>query len=87
MSIALACCCLSDWHGNVYICDSGNHRIRVVNIATGIITTVVGNGTKGVGGDDMPGPMAQVSNPRGVVLDTRGELIPWAVEGGALWAA
>jgi sugar lactone lactonase YvrE len=35
-----------DGGGNLYIADSGNHRIRCVD-ATGIITTVVGNGNTG----------------------------------------
>ncbi|MEE9206689.1 MAG: hypothetical protein V3U50_06910 [Acidimicrobiia bacterium] len=40
--------------GNLYISDSGNHRIRMVD-ADGIITTVAGTGERGFSGDgDLP---------------------------------
>jgi hypothetical protein len=35
-----------DTHGNLYIADFGNTRIRKVNMATQVITTVAGNGKK-----------------------------------------
>ena len=38
---------------NIYITDSGNFRIRMVNITTGVITTVAGNGTQGFTGDNV----------------------------------
>jgi len=40
-----------DAAGNVYIVDNVNYRIRKVTAATGIITTVAGNGTAGSSGD------------------------------------
>ena len=41
----------SGWRGNLYIADELNNRIRLVTAATGIITTVAGDGTAGYGGD------------------------------------
>jgi trimeric autotransporter adhesin len=35
----------TDGANNIYIADAGNGRVRKVNAATGIITTVAGNGT------------------------------------------
>jgi streptogramin lyase len=35
-----------DGKGNLYVADIGNHRIRQVDLATGIITTVAGTGEK-----------------------------------------
>ncbi|HEU0116448.1 MAG TPA: hypothetical protein VFQ80_17290, partial [Thermomicrobiales bacterium] len=43
-----------DGAGNVYILDAGNQRIRRVNVATGIITTIAGNGMTGFSGDNGP---------------------------------
>jgi len=39
-----------DKHGNLYIADADNHRIRKVDTG-GTITTVAGNGTQGSAGD------------------------------------
>ncbi len=39
-----------DGSGNVYIADQNNNRIRKVN-ASGIISTIAGNGTAGYSGD------------------------------------
>lgn len=40
-----------DTSGNLYIADADNNVVRKVDATTGIITTVVGNGTPGFGGD------------------------------------
>jgi uncharacterized protein (TIGR03437 family) len=58
----------------LYIVDTGNHRIRMVT-SSGIISTVVGNGTPGLSGDDGPATMAQLSfYPSGIAFDDRGTL-------------
>src|SRR6185503_523838 len=41
----------SDANNNLYIADFSNHRVRVVNSATGFVTTLIGNGTSGFAGD------------------------------------
>lgn len=63
-----------DADGNLFICDSGNNRVRRVDHATGIITTVVGNGTRGSGGDGGPATKAELKTPEGVSVDTSGNL-------------
>ena len=40
-----------DGAGNLYIAELSNHRVRKVELSTGIITTVVGNGVNGYSGD------------------------------------
>ncbi len=43
-----------DATGNLYISDALNHAIRKVDMTTGKITTICGNGTMGFGGDGGP---------------------------------
>lgn len=63
-----------DHSGNLYICDSGDNRIRKVTAATGIMTTVAGNGTNGYFGDGGPATSAQLGHPEGIGLDSSGNL-------------
>ncbi|MBU2008401.1 MAG: hypothetical protein KJ624_00905 [Chloroflexi bacterium] len=56
--------------GNLYVADSGNNRIRRVDLATGTITTFAGTGEGGHGGDGGPATAAQLSSPRGLALDS-----------------
>src|SRR5687767_4301936 len=51
-----------DGHGNVYIADYSNHRIRRVDPA-GVITTVAGTGTRGFSGDGGPATRAELAGP------------------------
>ena len=64
-----------DREGNVYIADSFIHRIRRVDRATGIITTVAGNGTAGFSGDGGLATDAMLNNPHGVAVDVTGNLL------------
>lgn len=67
-----------DASGNVYITDANNARIRKVTPA-GIISTYVGDGTLGYGGDGGPATAAQLHNPRGLHVDAAGNLYIAAV--------
>jgi len=60
-----------DGSGNVYIADLGDARIRKVD-ASGIITTVAGNGNAGFSGDGGPATGAKLNSPAGVTLDHAG---------------
>jgi hypothetical protein len=63
-----------DGAGNLYIADSANNVIRRVDGATGVITTVAGNGTQGYGGDNGPATAAELDTPNEVAFDTAGNL-------------
>jgi uncharacterized protein (TIGR03437 family) len=63
-----------DGSGNLYIADLWNHVIRKVAAATGIITTVAGNGAAGYSGDQGPATSAQLTQPYGVAVDGSGNL-------------
>jgi uncharacterized protein (TIGR03437 family) len=65
-----------DSAGNLFIADEQNARIRMVS--HGVITTVAGNGTQngtpGFSGDNGPATSAQLNRPKGVAVDSAGNL-------------
>lgn len=63
------------FQGHLYIVDSGNHRIRAVDISTGIIRTVAGIGSRGFSGDGGPAIEAELAGPLGITFDSSGNLI------------
>ena len=63
-----------DGQGNLFIADTFNNRIREVNLSTGIITTVAGNGTPGSTGDNGAAASARLRIPYGVAVDSQGDL-------------
>ncbi|APV51515.1 hypothetical protein BWI17_18560 [Betaproteobacteria bacterium GR16-43] len=62
-------------NGDLYIVDSGNHRVRKVAAATGIITTVAGTGIPGNGPVNGPATSAALNSPGGLVVTASGDLI------------
>jgi uncharacterized protein (TIGR03437 family) len=60
--------------GNIYISDTGNSRIRKVNAATGIITTIAGNSIRGYSGDGGPATSASLQFPHGIAVDGNGNV-------------
>lgn len=63
-----------DASGDLFIADTANNRVREVNLATGVITTVAGNGTAGFSGDGGPATAAEVQLPQGIAVDSSGDL-------------
>ncbi len=55
-------------NGDVLIADTGNHRVRRVSAATGIITTVAGTSALGYNGDNIAATAAQLYSPEGVTV-------------------
>jgi YVTN family beta-propeller protein len=64
----------TDSSNNIYIADTANNRVREVNASTGIIQTIAGTGTAGFSGDGAAATTAQVSDPRGLFLDSFGNV-------------
>ncbi|HEV2450420.1 MAG TPA: hypothetical protein VGS62_00655 [Streptosporangiaceae bacterium] len=75
----------ADGRGNLVIADTGNNRLRVVAVRTGVfygqqmtagdIYTVAGDGTAGSTGDGGPATSAEINGPEGVVVDQTGNLL------------
>ncbi len=63
----------ADRYGNVYLNDPGNLRIRRVD-ASGIITTVAGNGDSLPSGDGGPAVEAGIGSPTALAVDEAGDL-------------
>lgn len=62
-----------DLAGNLYVADTGNHRIRKIT-PDGSVLTVAGNGARGFGGDSGLALGAQLDTPGGVAVDRLGNL-------------
>ena len=62
-----------DAAANVYVADSGNHRVRRIDAATGGIETLAGTGEPGYGGDEGPASEALLNLPLGVAVDAAGK--------------
>jgi len=66
-----------DAAGNLYVADTGNHRIRKVS-PKGDVSTLAGSGATGMdeggGFADGPGNRAQFKRPAGMALDAAGNL-------------
>ena len=58
-----------DARGNLCFSDTFNHRIRRVDVRTGIITTCAGSGEAGYSGDGGPAIRAQLNEPYGIAVD------------------
>ncbi|MBI4349989.1 MAG: hypothetical protein HY550_00990 [Elusimicrobia bacterium] len=63
-----------DRSGNIYFADTGNNRVRRVDAATGMITTIAGNGTAGYSGDGGPAATALLNAPGDAEADGRGNV-------------
>jgi streptogramin lyase len=66
--------CALDKDGNLYVAEAFNHCIRKIDAATGVITTVAGNGTKGYSGDGGPAKKATMNEPYAVAVTDDGDL-------------
>jgi sugar lactone lactonase YvrE len=60
--------------GNLFIADRDNNMIREVNLTSGVISTVAGNGTFGSLGNNGTATAAELSSPRSVAVDSFGNL-------------
>jgi len=59
--------------GTLYVSDTSNHRVRRVD-TSGVIETVLGDGTASVSGAGRPARDFAVAHPRGLSFDRRGNV-------------
>jgi DNA-binding beta-propeller fold protein YncE len=63
-----------DREGNLYIADTMNHRVRMVDSETGIISTLAGTGQARFSGDGGPAHQAALNEPAALAVDEAGRL-------------
>ncbi|MBI3684504.1 MAG: hypothetical protein HY235_29365 [Acidobacteria bacterium] len=68
----------------LYIADLGNRRVRRVDLKSGILTTVAGNGQNAVPRDGADAAQSPLVDPRAVAVDSRGNLYILERNGNAL---
>jgi sugar lactone lactonase YvrE len=68
------CIALDETAHTLHLADLDNRRIRRVDLTTGIVTTVAGNGQKGVPADGDDARSSPLVDPRAVALDGRGNV-------------
>jgi len=69
---------------NLFVADLDNRRIRAVNLKSGIVTTVAGNGQRGIPVDGATATEAPLVDPRAVAIDSKGALYILERSGHAL---
>lgn len=62
-----------DGAGNLFVADTGADKVFKIDVQ-GNVTTVAGTGAPGFSGDQGPATAAQLNFPRGLALDTAGNL-------------
>ena len=80
----IMCVALNSSSDRLYIADLNNRRVRMLDLTTGIVQTVAGNGKKGVpldGALALDGPLV---DPRAVAVDSLGQVYVLEREGHAL---
>lgn len=58
----------TDPAGNIYVADRDNSAIRRIDIASGIMSTIAGDGSQGYTGDGGPAAKARLFSPSGLCL-------------------
>jgi DNA-binding beta-propeller fold protein YncE len=63
-----------DGRGHLYIVDFGNHLVRRLDLATGILTRFAGTTVPGYDGDGVPALRAKLNGPQGIAVDSAGNV-------------
>ena len=74
-----------DTHGDLYICDISNHRIRKVAMKTGVITTFAGTGERQPTPDGAKIAGTPLNGPRAIDFDKQGNMWLALREGNAVY--
>ncbi len=70
----LMCVSLNPNQDALFVADLKNYRIRKIDLKTGLVSTVAGNGKKGVPQDGAKATESPLVDPRAVAIDSNGNL-------------
>jgi alpha-glucosidase len=68
----------------LYITDLRNRRVRLLDLKSGIVTTIAGNGESGVPADGTEGVKSPLVDPRATAVDSKGNVYILERRGNAL---
>ncbi len=74
-----------DGRGSLYIADIKNHRVRRVDLATGVISTFAGTGEQAPTPDGAPLDGTPLNGPRAITFDRNGDIFLALREGNAVY--
>ena len=74
-----------DRQGHLLVCDIGNHRIRKIDLRTGVIETLAGNGKRGNTQDGTKADEAPLNGPRALAVARNGDIYVALREGNAVY--
>jgi DNA-binding beta-propeller fold protein YncE len=78
------CIALDPRGERLYMADLENRRIRAIDLKSGVVTTVAGNGQRGVPQDGAEAAKAPLQDPRAVAVDAKGNVYILERSGHAL---
>jgi sugar lactone lactonase YvrE len=78
------CACLDAAGSNLFAADLDNRRIRKIDLGSGIVTTIAGNGERGVPADGADAAKSPLVDPRAVTVDKAGNVYVLERSGHAL---
>ncbi|HEX3996050.1 MAG TPA: hypothetical protein VHX39_33180, partial [Acetobacteraceae bacterium] len=61
-------------NGDIFVVDTENHAIRLIDATTWMVRTIAGNGTAGPGVDGTPATHACLSRPHGAIVAADGSI-------------
>ncbi len=68
----------------LYITDLGNRRVRLLDLKSGVVTTIAGNGLSGVPDDGANAAQSPLVDPRATAVDSKGNVYVLERRGNAL---
>jgi DNA-binding beta-propeller fold protein YncE len=75
---------LNPAHNRLYVADLTNRRVRMIDLKSGTIQTVAGNGERGVPSDGSDAAQSPLVDPRAVTVDSKGNVYVLERGGNAL---